>query len=159
MEKYQICPAEPCNIGDIERLLVIIHDVHRNLRPDIFTSGEEVKYTADELAILLTRSDCFLRVARIAEKTVGYAIGFFIHKDGNRVSDPADYLYIDDLCVDPDYRSLGIGNALLHAMEDVAKEKGLKSLRLNVYAGNPAERFYSNVGYKPLSYTLEKKVD
>ena len=58
-------------------------------------------------------------------------------------------LYIDDLCVDAQYRREGIGDALFKKAVSTAKEQGCHNVTLNVWEGNDsALRFYEKHGMK-----------
>jgi len=54
---------------------------------------------------------------------------------------------IHDLVVLPGYRGKGIGQALLQAVEQIAKERGCCKLVLEVRTDNPAERLYRREGF------------
>ncbi len=59
---------------------------------------------------------------------------------------PQDAYYLMLLSVAPEGRSKGVGARLLENAFDVAKEDGFKSVHLDVYAGNPALKFYERHG-------------
>jgi GNAT superfamily N-acetyltransferase len=55
---------------------------------------------------------------------------------------------LDELYVAPDYRSQGIGAALLARVEEVARERGVELVEINVDGGDAdARRFYERHGY------------
>jgi ribosomal protein S18 acetylase RimI-like enzyme len=54
---------------------------------------------------------------------------------------------IHDLVVLPGYRGKGIGQVLLHAIEQIANERGCCKLVLEVRTDNPAERLYRREGF------------
>ena len=57
--------------------------------------------------------------------------------------------YISLLCVKKEYQGMGIGKALLQACEELAREKGMTVLRLEVKEDNEkAIRLYSESGLK-----------
>ena len=56
---------------------------------------------------------------------------------------------VTTIAVEEDYRRQGIGRALLDAMLDYAEELKIRSVFLEVRAGNePAKRLYESVGFK-----------
>ena len=71
---------------------------------------------------------------------------------------PTQCPYIEDLWVRPDVRSLGVGSAMVEAMESLAAGRGYGHVGLSVGIDNlHAMRFYSRLGYVPLAvpiYTL-----
>jgi len=59
-----------------------------------------------------------------------------------------DEWYLDSIVVNPTYRGLGIGSALLREMEQMALKAGSKRIGLNVDIANPkAKKLYSSIGY------------
>ena len=74
---------------------------------------------------------------------------------------------IHDLAVIPEYRGKGIGERLINAVEEKAREMGCCKLTLEVREDNPARRLYERTGFadfttgeeKVRTYFLEKKVE
>lgn len=64
----------------------------------------------------------------------------------------ADELYLDTVCIDPAFRGKGIGTKLLQYAEEVAKQKNISKLSLNVETEKePAIRLYKRLGYEIVS--------
>lgn len=77
-------------------------------------------------------------VALDGERVVGY-IG------SQSVIDQADMM---NIAVDPDYRRRGIAELLVGALESKLKERGIKSLFLEVRVSNePARTLYEKIGF------------
>jgi GNAT superfamily N-acetyltransferase len=65
-----------------------------------------------------------------------------------------DHIYAGRVGVLPAFRGRGVGAALMHAIEDVARQRGLRQVRVEVrepLADN--QRFYERLGYRRLSVT------
>jgi ribosomal-protein-alanine N-acetyltransferase len=61
--------------------------------------------------------------------------------------------YIGNVAVLPAFRRRGIADALLRGLDDLAKERGLRFLTLEVRAGNQAARcLYEKNGYLPAGF-------
>lgn len=59
-----------------------------------------------------------------------------------------DEFYIDTVCVHQNARGLGIGTALLHYAEEVARKKGFTKIALNVETQKvKAQKLYERLGY------------
>ena len=72
------------------------------------------------------------------------------------------YLEADNVVVDPEYRSKGIGKLLFDYLEEKAKEEKCGLLGLDSYTGNfKAHKFFYNQGYEPRGFhfinVLDKK--
>lgn len=70
-----------------------------------------------------------------------------------------EYAWVYDVEVDPTMRNRGYGRALMLGAEDWTREKGLKSLQLNVFGGNTAARaLYRSLGFIENSVQMSKQV-
>ncbi|HEY4487595.1 MAG TPA: GNAT family N-acetyltransferase, partial [Candidatus Paceibacterota bacterium] len=84
-----------------------------------------------------------LMIARDGERLVGMATIYLIKKIGNRKA------YIEDMIVDEEHRSQGIGGKLMHALIDAAREQGARSVELMTrIERKDAHRFYERLGFK-----------
>ncbi len=61
------------------------------------------------------------------------------------------FLWIDLIYVHQDHRGKGLGQMLYEDATQIAKEKGLDRIVLDVFAVNePSRRFHENMGFEPL---------
>lgn len=63
--------------------------------------------------------------------------------------------FIYELYVFEEYRGKGIGKQLMIAGIEEFKNSGLKSVRLNVFASNPARKIYEQLGFEDLQTVME----
>ena len=83
------------------------------------------------------------------EETQGY-IAFYANDDISKVA------YVTLLAVRPQFQNMHIGGALLENAQDVASDKGMRFIRLEVNKKNKnAIRFYQKHGFVPLYDTEE----
>lgn len=69
------------------------------------------------------------------------------------------YLEIDNLVVDPDQRSAGIGTLLIHHLEALASERGCKIVVLDSYTANhPSHRLYHRLGFEIWGFHFVKPI-
>lgn len=69
---------------------------------------------------------------------------------------PEEVLIVHALGVKPSLQKKGIGGMLVEKLKDIARDEGLKAVRLDVVFGNPpADRLYMRHGFK---YTGEVKM-
>lgn len=70
------------------------------------------------------------------------------------------YLEVDNLVIDPQHRSSGIGTLLLNALETRAKELGCNLLVLDSYVSNsPSHRLYHRLGYEIRGFHFVKELE
>jgi len=96
---------------------------------------------------LAARSDAFSFLAYV---DIGHpeAVGLINCFEGYSTFKARPLLNIHDIVVHPDYRSAGVGQALLGAAQDVARARGCCKLTLEVLSGNAvAARSYARFGF------------
>ncbi len=148
-ETLSIRSAIPKDACHVHRLLGLIADLHREGRPDIYPNLKS-KYTISQVAERLSLEESGVFVAELKDKIVGYVFCDII-EEGIGLT-----LYIDDLCVDPEFRKGGIGGALLDKAAEYGKEKKCRCMMLNVWEFNTsALNFYEKYGLKTRSRHLE----
>ena len=151
--------ANENDINDILVLLHEVHDIHAMKRPDIFKNNT-TKYQKKDIIEILKDENKPIFVFADQEKVVGYA--FCIVKDIKNDNNLQDYRYIfiDDLCVEEEYRNKFIGTELYNHVKQYAKAKNAKSIRLNVWNLNEkALNFYQKNGMEILEYVMEEKLE
>ena len=82
-------------------------------------------------------------------KTVGFALTAksYSHESGGKV------LWLEELYIKPEYRSLGLGREYFAYIEDFARREGFARIRLEVEEENVRARaLYARLGYLPLEY-------
>ena len=81
--------------------------------------------------------------AQTEDGVVGYIGMMYVLDEG----------YIGNVAVLPAFRRRGIADTLLHALDELAEERGLRFLTLEVRAGNmPARCLYEKNGYVPAGF-------
>lgn len=156
MQQLLIRRAVQNDIPAIGRLLYQVHEVHSNLRPDLFKAGAK-KYNDEELKTILIDPLRPVFVAEKDEKILGYI--FCIHQQHAHDSNMTDVktLYIDDLCVDESSRGMQVGSRLYEFVLQYARENQYYNVTLNVWAGNDsALKFYEKLGLKVQKLGMEK---
>ncbi len=147
--------AQEKDLPEINKLLYQVCMVHHNGRPDLFRAGAK-KYTDGELIKIMHDEKTPILVAADENDIVrGYAFCIFQeHKSGSLTD--IKTLYIDDLCVDEDYRGQHIGTLLYNAVLDFAKKNKCYNVTLNVWSCNEsAMKFYEKCGLKPQKVGME----
>lgn len=147
--------ANTNDINDINTLLYQVHKVHSDARNDIFKEGKK-KYSSEDLINILNDKNKPIFVYEENNKVIGYS--FCVIKKTTNVDSLVDRveLYIDDLCVDSNYRGKGIGTLLYNHVKEYANIIKANSITLNVWCFNEkALKFYQKLGLTPLKVIME----
>ncbi len=155
----QIRLALDKDIPQIEKLLYQVNLIHHNGRPDLFKFGTE-KYNENQLKVIIINENTPVFVATDDnDEVMGYAFCIIQqHKDDNILTD-IKTLYLDDLCVDENYRNMHIGTELLKYIFDYARQIDCYNVTLNVWTLNQdALNFYTHNGMQPLKIYMEKVI-
>lgn len=118
-------PIRKANINDvngINALLYQVQDVHANGRPDIFIKGTK-KFKDEELIEILNGNDLIFYVYEANKKILGYICIKIIIESESFSKYARKELYIEDLCVDENYRHQGIAKELYDYIIELAKKR------------------------------------
>lgn len=132
------------NIEDLNNVFDLLNELYENkLVYDIFSKIYKQK---------LDDKNCYYIVAVIDNKIVGVLTSELqvkLHRARKQS-------FIEDLIVDKDYRSKGIGKLLLNSAVDYAKDNDCEVVELTSYIkNNDAHRFYENNGFIKHSYKFK----
>ena len=141
---------ELAEINDLEDIMKMIHNCANDLisknifqwnekypNRDIFLTDIEKK----NLFIYKNNSGVIGCVALSYDKDIEYNDIKWLTKDDKN-------LYVHRLAVDPKYQNKGIGRLLMDFAEDYARNKKLKSVRLDTFSKNERNnRFYKSRKY------------
>ena len=146
--------AEARDIPALHKLLQQVNRVHHEGRPDLFNLG--TKYTDEELRDML-RDDQRPIFVYDDGGVRGYAFCIFQQKVGDHIMTDVKTLYIDDLCVDEEWRGCHVGKSLYEYVLQFARGQGCYNVTLNVWSCNEkAMGFYRACGLRPQKVGLEQ---
>lgn len=136
--------------ADAARLWVQSAQEHTVHDPVYTISPDAEKTMRRFLADFTSSSHSFLFVAVLDDETIGFISGDL--REGSPTFHPKTWASVDDVYVAPEYRSLGVGRALLDNVESWAREKGASGISLQVAAANERGRnFYERLGFREVS--------
>lgn len=151
--------AQNKDLDGIVKLLLQVHKVHSDARPDIFKPGSR-KYTNDEILEIINDDRTPVWVLEDEDEIKGYCFCVVQETYGENSLQDRRVLYIDDLCVDEKARRSHVGTKLYEFVVNWADENDFDAVTLNVWNSNPkAMKFYEAMGLKPLKVTMEKCFD
>ena len=148
-------------VKDIPFLLALLSqvlEVHASIKPDYFVSGY-TKYNSTELEDILDDESKRVYVADINGAAVGYAFCDIKEMPAKPFVQHFKYMYIDDICIDSNFRGKGVATKIFEHVKEEARALGCRDITLNVWTGNQrAFAFYQKMGMKPQKTTMEIKV-
>lgn len=151
MNLLNIRPARPEDVGSI---LSFIQDL-----AEFEKLSHEVVATEDSLRATLfgPRQVAEVLIAEWEGRPAGFAL--FFHSYSTFLAKPG--IYLEDLFVRTQYRSKGIGEALLRELAILAKERGCGRLEWSVLDWNErALKFYHSLGAKPMAeWTVQRMTE
>lgn len=140
----------------INKLLFQVHNLHYEIRPDIFKHNMK-KYNEEELSEIIVDDNRPIFVAKINGNIVGYIFCIIINNEKSNSLTNIKTLYVDDLCIDKEFQNTGIGKQLLNYVYEFAKKIGCYNITLNVWNGNDnAFEFYKKNEFNIQKFYLEK---
>ncbi len=135
--EFTLHPARPADVGAIVAFIRELAEYEKLSHEMLATESQIHEWLFGE------RPAAEVVIARVADEPAGFALYFtsfstFVGRPG---------IYLEDLFVRPQYRSLGIGKALLRHLAGLACERGYGRLEWAVLDWNePAIRFYERMG-------------
>lgn len=141
MSSVKIRSAE---ISDLPEILQFIHDLAKYEK-----APNEVKLSLSELeeSLFTKNPQVYCLISEADGKATGFAVwhlnySTWLGRHG---------IYLEDLYVDPKYRGLGHGKALLRKLAQICIERGYKRLQWWVLDWNEtAIEFYKSIGAQPM---------
>ena len=136
----------------VESIMKQVQDLHIEWRPDIYKECDVVLSYEEFLDAVGTET--FL-VAESAGKVAGILLFTYRHV-GSDKQVKRDVLFIDAMAVDEAYRGKGIGHQMFDVVKQIAKEKKLDGIELQVNAKNAkAKAMYESYGFTEKSINME----
>lgn len=144
----------PATAQDVPSILSFIQDLaeFEKLSHEVVATEETLKAT-----LFGGRPVAEVLIAEWENKPAGFAL--FFHSYSTFLAKPG--IYLEDLFVRTQYRSQGIGEALLRELAVLAKERSCGRLEWSVLDWNErALKFYRGLGAKPMSdWTVQRMTE
>ena len=127
----QLTEASEAAVQDINQLL-----------PQLRESTDEHTCTLAELQEIVSDKKIAFMVAKDGEKIIGMASLYIMSKLSK------DVAHVEDVVIDGGYRGQGLGEKIMQALINVARERGVKTLTLT----SRPERVAGNKLYQKLGF-------
>ena len=142
-------------LADLKTLLSFEQEIIRAERPfDETLDKDPISYY--DLGQLVLSDEAEVMVAEVDQKIIGS--GYALIRDAKPYLDHKKYTYLGFMYTHADHRGKGVNKAIVDALIEWSKSRGIHEIRLTVYNDNiPAIRAYEKVGFK--KHILEMRVN
>jgi len=144
----------------LEACILDLQNFERTLEPDRVEGAQMVARNREELLAIVRQNRGQIFVAEVAASVVGFVCVRLEHEEGEYLSSLVDYAYISDLVVLPSHRGQGYGTMLLQKAEELARQRGMTILKIQVLVKNQqAASVYLHAGFRPYELALLKSLE
>ena len=159
MTSLQIRPATKEDYKEIQRLnyLLFVKE-HDEYAPTLNVQYPFEEGHGSEYFLKAIDDESYLTlVAENNGKLVGYLIGYHKGKQDYRVN--INLSVLDNMFVEEEFRSQGVGHQLVDKLIAWSKERGANTLKTGVFEGNNrGANFYLRENFKAYEHILEKSI-
>lgn len=137
---------------------LIVEYAAENVRADYWGESEALEKSRKETERLMPKGlhteNTYLYTVFDGDQAVG-VIWFKANPDL-----PTKSGFIFDIEIREEFRGKGYGKQAMQLIEEKARDLGLKSINLHVFASNRVARnLYESLGYQPVSLTMAKSLE
>jgi len=148
-------------IGDVQALSkmnVHVQRMHADAYPAMFKQPERDDFAVKFFDSLLNDPQIVIYLAE-DEVPLGYVVLRVVRRDENPFMHAWNYIYIDQISVQPEHQGKGIGKALMARSEQAAREEGLDFIGLDSWEFNTeAHEFFYSQGYQVYNLRMWKRL-
>lgn len=154
--ELKIREASINDYNSIKSLVFEVYKLHLENRPDVYVKIDNPLEKQKFNEILDDENVRVLVVENTKNKEIlAYSI-VKIMKPLNPMLIQKSFMFIDDVCVTKACKRKGIGKLLFEHIVNFAKQKGVSSIRLNVWEFNKAAfKFYKKMGMSTRNRMME----
>lgn len=141
-----------------DRFAGLLHRMHQEARPDLFSSAEH-PFPREYFEKCLQTPGLHLLLAEVDGLPAGMCVFELRDFPRDPLMLPIKQAYVNDIFVAEEFRRLGVGHALYRETERRAKALGAETLSLTVWEFNEsALGFYRKLGMNVRYYQMEAKL-
>ncbi len=145
-------PAADDDIETIVALNAVVQNFHATRNPGYFRVDPKPRDVADLLADQLRQPGHRVFLAAIRERAVGYVWCEVQDIAASALTHRLRRLFVHHVAVAEGARRRGVAGAMLDAVDDLARERGIDRVDLSTWDFNePARRLFAKRGYVPFS--------
>lgn len=153
--------VRPAGSEDVQAVLELwgaLYREHRASAPEVIGELAGPGATVDLMLDLFRGGDRVLLVAERDGRVLGVVQATIVSAPEHPLLKPRTYAIINDVDVVPESRNEGVGEALVEAAEEWAKERDVHEFEAEIYTFNEgAASFYHELGYEVVSRIMFKR--
>jgi ribosomal protein S18 acetylase RimI-like enzyme len=155
MESFHVRLAELTDVGLVSQLNQHVQRIHVAAEPDDFCPILP-KQAEPFFSDLLSSPTNLILIAE-SEKGFGYVWAQDLQRGATPLTKSVRILYIHHIAVDPERRQMGVGRALLLAVEEEAAKRHIERVALDHWTFNKdAQAFFGSMGYEVFNVRMRK---
>jgi diamine N-acetyltransferase len=132
----------------IATLNIPVQQLHHEARPQSFKPPRDDAEMVAHYVDVLKNPDNRVYVGEVDGQPVGYVYAIIYNHPDNPFGYARDYIYIDQISVNPDQRGKGYGKLLTETVLDLARKEGIERVTLSMWLFNSdAQQFYQKLGF------------
>lgn len=154
----QVRKASVDDVKALSKMNVHVQRLHADAYPTLFKQPVNDDFAVPFFNALLNDPEIVIYIAE-EEVPLGYIVLRIVHRSENPFMHAWNYIYIDQISVQPEHQGMGIGKALLARSEQTAREEGLDFVGLDSWGFNSdAHGFFFSQGYQVYNLRMWKQM-
>jgi ribosomal protein S18 acetylase RimI-like enzyme len=150
--------VEKSDLNDLAPLSCLLNKMHVDAYPDIY-QRISVEAATNFLLSKLNDSNVIFRLAENESKGIGYYIADIREIEETELFKAFHFIYLAEIMVSPESRSSGVGKALLEDLKNIACEKNIDRIDLDVSGFNSeAHTFFKSQDFYLLRERMSAKI-
>ncbi|MCI0663330.1 MAG: GNAT family N-acetyltransferase [Acidobacteria bacterium] len=140
----------------LSRLNAPVQQLHWEARPEFFKPHAVTEEMIADFRYRLSNENIYTLIGEVDEYPIGYILAQIIERPENPYTYPMRFVLIDQMSVNPDYRSKGYGDLLIRRVFDLARSLDIDKVFLSVGSFNQrAIAFYERHGFVARDIRME----
>src|SRR5512138_609633 len=145
--------AKPPDALLLSSLCMDVQRLHAEHHPEIFKMPEREDFAVSFFEEMLADTAVVILIAEKDGQAAGYVLCKLMERPDNPFTFAARTMLIDQISVRPDARGQGVGAALMHAAETLARELSVQRIHLDSWDFNlDAHAFFEHMGFQKFNF-------
>lgn len=144
----QIRQATKQDAEIISKLNADVQQIHADAYPHLFKQPSTDSFPPATACEILSKPDNHIFIGEVGGAAIGYIYAQILNLPENPFRYATRQIYIHHISISPVYQKHGYGEKFVEAVKDLAKERGITNIGLDVWSFNTnATRFFEKQGF------------